>query len=89
MKYFETTIFNQKVYVMLMHESFSRLMPHQNKIHRRTKANYLHSPEESIVLACKIDDKIEYFYGEESLIKKIEENKNLIIEWKFLDEKRS
>lgn len=82
MKYFEKIIFDKKIYITLNNDSISRTKYELLKSIREIQANMLHTAPSSIVMACIVDDKIKFFYGNINLIKKLEEDTTLNINWK-------
>lgn len=81
MKGYTTNLFNNEVYVVLVDETIA----HSNEeIIKRTQeidAKLLNVDKKYVVLASKINGKIQFICGQKVFIEKLEANKDLSINW--------
>ena len=85
MKYFTTKLFNKYFYVLIVNEIISRANKEAWDNIRKIYSNKLKVDEKLIILACKINNKIEYIYGSEIIINELKQNKNLEIVWEQIN----
>lgn len=85
MKYFLTNIFNDNVYVILLDEIISRTDKRKREEIVKIKSALLNIDKQQIILACKINNKIEYIYGDEKIIFELKKYKNLETTWEYID----